>query len=71
MPNESLRMIADRCGVDTAMNIWENFGGLRLDIPTKPSGQMIVKAYRQGMTTNEVAEVFGVSERTIRRHIKI
>lgn len=65
-----LQMIADACGVETAVNIWKNFGGLKLYIPSKPSGEMIREARRQHPELNdsELAEKMGICINTFRKH---
>jgi len=68
MPSDDMKIVAEGCGIDVAMNLMRNCGGLSLYIPKQPYYKLInrIIAEQKIINPKEIAMAFGVSERYVR-----
>ncbi len=62
------RLIAEYCGIDTLISLWENLAGLNLYIsgaPIMKARKRYIQTFYNGRNAKELAALLGVSDRFV------
>ncbi len=75
MPNNDMKMIAEQCGIETAIDLIDKFGGLAFYIPREISSfrkAMVRYAKKNfdGRNLRELALELGVAQKTVERMLR-
>ncbi len=62
------KLIAEYCGLDTLITLWQNLPSMSLFISTKPlveAKKRYIQKFYNGMNAKKLAAILGVSERFV------
>ncbi len=69
MPSDDMRLLAKYCGVDVAVKVMQNMGGLGIYVPKNPFPLIVERILRTERNPNfkEIATTCNVTERYVRK----